>query len=396
MLASKRNMGFSGGPQQQRGIAVVIVTIGMVAMAAMAGLALDMGDVYINKTRLQNSLDASALSAAKELVLKPGDMAAATIRARGTFVLNQDEGNEQLITIAQTDVNVEFSDTLVPWVPNSGSNFVRVWVDTFSLQSFLISVIGITDKPVVASATAGPAKVSCPNLFPLMACGFQNPPEGGKANNWGYDVGDQVILKVHSGPCPDAPTPENPDPCNGPGNFNVLDVGSGASAVRAAICGQGEFECIEPGQTAQTEPGNMVGPVGQAINAMFGVHQGPVNEDNCPADGNTTEFFPADIPPFISDYRDGTHTDRRVVPVPIGVCTEDEGGKKVMTILDTMCFLITRQAETAGNTQLVYGEFLDPDQDSCIAPGHISPDPDPEAGGPVIIVLYKDQIMDDG
>ncbi len=390
-------------PEQQRGAAIVLVTIGMVAMLTMAGLALDMGEVYINKTRLQNALDAAALSAAKQLVINPGGTTEAVTKARDTFALNQDEGNEQLGSIAQTDVNVEFSDTLVPWSPNSGTNFVRVWVDTFSLDSYLISLIGISDKPVVASATAGPAKTQCPNVFPLMACGWdeEHPSgNGGSANNWGYTVGDLVVLKVHSGPCPDPPTPENPDPCNGPGNFNVLDVGSGASAVRAAICGQGEHQCIEEGQLAQTEPGNMVGPVGQAINAYFADWKGPVNPDNCPADGNIDEYFGAGSPP---NYHFGTYsmpgngaTGRRHVPIPIGKCTEDEGGKKIMEILDTMCFLITRKAETSGNTQFVYGEFSDPDEVACLAPGDLSPDPDPEAGGPVIIVLFKDQVMDDG
>ena len=91
-----------------------------------------------------------------------------------------------------------------------------------------------------------------------------------------------------------------------------------------------------------------------------------------------------------------TGNGRRVVPVPIGLCTEDQGGKKVMKILDTMCFLITQKAEKQGNTQLVHGEFTNPDAEACLAKGTLSPDPDPEAGGPVIIVLYKDQVMDDG
>lgn len=397
-LGSRSGVGLVRGPRQQRGIAVVVVTIGMVAMLAMAGLALDMGEVYINKTRLQNALDAAALSAAKELVLQPDNTVAATLKARETFVLNQDEGNEQLADIAQVEVQTEFSETLVPWTPNSGANFVRVWVDTFSLQSYLVSLVGIDDKPVVASATAGPAAGLCPNTFPLMACGWaaEDHENGGEENNWGYQDGDQVILKYHAGDCPEDPSEDNPDPCNGPGNFNIMDVGSGAAAVRAAICGDGNYDCIQQGDFVDTQPGNIVGPVGDAVNAMFADWHGAVTPENCPADDNTTQyFFDQGVPPFFDDYASVPNNGRRVVPIPVGRCIEDEAGKKEMEMLGTLCFLITQKATHEGITQLVHGEFLDVDEQACLARSHIAPDPD-VGGGPVIIVLYKDQIMDDG
>ena len=50
---------------KQRGIALPLVVIGMVAMLAMAGLALDSSHAYVNKTRMQNTADAAALTAAK-------------------------------------------------------------------------------------------------------------------------------------------------------------------------------------------------------------------------------------------------------------------------------------------------------------------------------------------
>lgn len=383
------------GPHRQRGISLVIVTIGMLAMLAVAGLALDMGDVYINKTRLQNALDAAALSAAQQLVLNSGDTGQATSAARGTFDLNKDEGNEELASIAAADVNVEFSDTLVPWVPNSGANFVRVSVNNFTLRSFLISVLGINQKTVVASATAGPAQAHCPTLFPLLACGDPSDDPGGDSV-WGYSPGDQVVLKTHAGECPEAPTEDNPDPCNGPGNFNVLDVGSGASAVRAAICGIGVHQCVQPGQVINSEPGNMVGPVGDAINAMFQDYSGGLSAESCPNwDTNITEYI-SGAAPYFDDYSNANPAPNqaRVIAVPVGVCTEDEGGKKIVQLLGQKCFLITRKATHSGNTQFVYGEFLG-DDDACLTASHISPDPS-STGGPVIIVLYKDQVMNDG
>ncbi len=387
-------------PKTQSGVVLVLTTVAMVALLGMAGLALDMGDVYVNKTRLQNALDASALSAAKELVVTAGDMAAATAVARNTFALNKDEGNEALAAIPNESVNVEFSANLVPWIPNSGASFVRVWVDigSFTRPSFLIQVLGIDSKPVAASATAGPEQASCSNLFPMLACGDAAAHDPSNNNYWGYTPGDQVILKIHAGGCPEPATPDNPDPCNGPGNFNVLDVGSGAAAVREALCGKGEHACAGAGHVADTEPGNMVGPVGQGLNTMFNVHQGGVKNDECPADTNITEYIPPDdTPPFFNaaHYLNASNpgNGRRVVPVPVGTCTE-VGGKKEVQILDTLCFLITRKAEQSGSTQYVYGEFLDPALD-CLTSGKSNPDPT-ATGGPVIIVLYKDPVARDG
>ncbi len=52
---------------RQGGILMVMVTIALVALIAMAGLAMDTGDLMLNKARLQNAVDAAALSGAKTL-----------------------------------------------------------------------------------------------------------------------------------------------------------------------------------------------------------------------------------------------------------------------------------------------------------------------------------------
>ena len=53
--------------QSQRGAVVVLVAVAMTALIMMAGLALDMGHAFLNKSRLQNTVDAAALAAAKRL-----------------------------------------------------------------------------------------------------------------------------------------------------------------------------------------------------------------------------------------------------------------------------------------------------------------------------------------
>ena len=53
--------------RRERGAALVLVVVGMLALLAMAGLAIDTAHVLLNKSRLQSALDAAALAAAKEI-----------------------------------------------------------------------------------------------------------------------------------------------------------------------------------------------------------------------------------------------------------------------------------------------------------------------------------------
>ena len=50
---------------RQRGVVMPIVVIGLLAMLAMVGLAIDSSHAFVNMTRLQNTADAAALAAAK-------------------------------------------------------------------------------------------------------------------------------------------------------------------------------------------------------------------------------------------------------------------------------------------------------------------------------------------
>ncbi|MGZ5055217.1 MAG: TadE/TadG family type IV pilus assembly protein, partial [Methylobacter sp.] len=96
----------------QRGAILPLVAIGMAALLAMGGLALDMGHGYLNKTRLQNVLDAAALSGAKTLD-QTTNTGMATTAAQTAFTMNANaSGNAELQNIAIGNVTIEFSDTL--------------------------------------------------------------------------------------------------------------------------------------------------------------------------------------------------------------------------------------------------------------------------------------------
>ena len=82
---------------KQRGIVVPIVVIGLLAILAVAGLALDGSHALGNKTRMQNTVDAAALAAAKVLDDTDGDTALATAAANNLFSINaSSSGNHEM------------------------------------------------------------------------------------------------------------------------------------------------------------------------------------------------------------------------------------------------------------------------------------------------------------
>ncbi len=104
------------GRSKQRGITLVVIAIAILAVVAMAGLAIDIGRLVGDKSRLQATVDVTALSAAKVLDTT-GSAAAATAAANSTFTTNialQTELAGSAGTMA-----VQFSNTLTPFVPGT-------------------------------------------------------------------------------------------------------------------------------------------------------------------------------------------------------------------------------------------------------------------------------------
>ncbi|BBN56859.1 hypothetical protein TRE132_49840 [Pseudomonas chlororaphis subsp. aurantiaca] len=67
MMSARIQQPLSAFPRQQRGAMLVLVVIALAAMLLMGALALDGGHMLVNKSRLQNAVDAAALSGAKTL-----------------------------------------------------------------------------------------------------------------------------------------------------------------------------------------------------------------------------------------------------------------------------------------------------------------------------------------
>jgi len=419
-----RKAGPDALPGNQRGAVLVLFVIAMLSILGIAGLALDGAHGMLNKTRLQNTVDAAALASAKALD-QTADEVVAEAAALATFGDNASAtGNNELensYVNNDISVDVEFSNTLNPFAPGTfPAMYVRVRAQGFRLPTWLTPVLGHTEMNIAASAVAGPSPTisnAC-NLVPLIVCGTP-PAEGGQPPYWGYQDGQPVVLKGASNQCPSI----------GPGNFQLARLGgSGADVVRENLAG-GFQGCFSEDDTVPTQPGNQVGPVFQGLNTRFNIYAGPLNgsQSEYPPDvvtqqtnppltyddggvqcstegdikqGNTVINDAADLDFNFDAYLDRVTTadydvmpapdsygayERRTMPVLIADCSGTNNGQSDLPVLGYGCFFLLQQAIQQGTDANIFGEFVE----ECAAQGQAGPAPT-VVPGPYIIQLYKD------
>jgi hypothetical protein len=380
----------------QRGSILVLATVGMVALLGMAGLALDMGHAYLMKTRLQNALDAAALSGAKTLD-ETADPVQAEIDARNTFSINAggDMNNAGL-----TLTLVEFSDILFDPAQALNPRYIRVTLTGYQQAMWFAQILpGVgNNKLVSATAVAGPSPklAEICDILPVMVCGDPNGDTDctdGACYGYSFDPTSttETVLKTGSGNTWDV----------GSGNYQLIRLGDskGGSDIRDNLAGSYE-NCLDTSQDIETEPGNTVGPVAQGLNTRFGIYQGPfqpsdkdIYKPDLVSDTHAPSYYYSE---YDSIYTSGGPFDhpagevhRRIVAVPIGDCSTTTNGQGTVPLLDTACFFLTRPAEQNGE-QRIYGQFVT----GCKA--HGTPGPIPANGpGPYIIQLYKDPDSED-
>lgn len=426
------------GSRRQQGAILVLAAVSLLALMGMAALALDGGHMMLNKTRLQNAVDAAALSAAKTLD-DDGSTTDAEQAAWNAFVLTANgTGNNEIadafgagvLADATPPANfvVDFADELFPaFACTEGCldpAFVRVTVTDVPLTPFFMVVLGLNDKNVAASAVSGPS----PNLshvcdvVPLMMCG--NPDVDPEDDDFfGYDQHGIHVLKIASGD----------ESAVGPGNFQLLAIGDpGANVLRENLAGSYEA-CLNAGEEADTKPGNNVGPVVQGLNVRIGEYSGPMGPEytadymtEYPVDptadlsyvdgeiraGNGTliESYTdlatayggsAEVPNYSYQYYDQEYSDngwaddgsgqyrRREITVPVGDCSSTINGSGEVHIWGFACFFLLQPVIQQGNNAQVFGQLFD----QCTNGGAFTMNP--TEFGPTKIVLYKNPDSND-
>ncbi len=402
---------------RQRGIAMPLVVVGLVAMLAIAGLALDSSHAFVNNTRMQNTTDAAALAAAK-VYDQNADILLSTAAAISVFGINTDgSGNFEMDSAydaGNISVVVQFSQTLNPFTSSGIGPYVRVIATGFNVLTSLSAVIGIASLPVSASAVAGPSPAidSACNIAPMVACA-----EDINAEYYGFEEHHLTVLKPSPGDHGDV----------GPGNYKLLRLDCpGGACIRDSIAGN-YAACATTDENVDTEPGVVAGPTSQGFNTRFGVYNGPISPLDYPPDVVTHEMVPpldthldpvtgedvitwgpaatvvttaADI--FGYDYDDyvsrtmaplhdypttGTPAGvewRRVLAMPVADCTGDQSGQATIEIKGFACYFMLQQIG-GGVDKNIFGQFVE----GCLSGGAPGPNPGP-GFGPYIIQLYKD------
>ena len=393
---------------RQQGVILPLVAIGLLAMLAIAGLALDSSHALANKTRLQNTVDAAALAAAKAYD-QSDDISVGDAAAFSLFGLNADAaGNHEMDAAYESggiNIVIQWSETLNPFVSTGIGPYVRVIATDFTLDATLSSVLGVTDIDIAATAVAGPSPTinSACNIAPMVVCAR----DADDPNLFGFEENGLEVLKSAAGD----------GSAIGPGNFQLIRIDCpGGDCVRNNLAGS-YSGCVGEGTTLETEPGNTVGPTVQGLNTRFGRYSGPVSAEDYPPDVVVTQPDPPlsydeenaqviqngtavdnetidygweqytqdvvnnylDYPPPVGVY------ERRVMALPIARCDGGSSGQTTLDVVGFGCYFMLQEVNQQGTEAQIFGQFLS----GCKAGG--APGPSPVSGpAPYIIQLYKD------
>jgi hypothetical protein len=427
-------------PRRQEGSVSVLMVFALAAMAMMAALALDGGHMLLNKTRLQNAVDAAALSGAKTLSQVTGGInSASTTRTAALNTLRQNAnatGNSELATAVGGNANfavVELASSVYGPFSYPGpadAKYVRVSVPSYNLTGFFWNFAqvfgsgGLGTKAVAAIATAGPSPTSPCDLAPLLVCGDPTKYNPGAGMFWGFQFGDLQALKTGS----DKSTEDD----IGPGNYQLLDFGSGGKDISDDMAGGGEV-CHNVGDEVKTAPGNKVGPTSQGLNTRFGIYDGSISASKYPPDLVTKASTPAITddgttgPKYdgqtvtsnkgdltaggnaILDYNDwrasvascvaGTGGDcksngvfeRRMLKIVVGDCTGKNTGTTLIRVLGFGCYFVVQPMDKGGKNSEIFGQFVK----ECEGDNVAGPSPSTDSG-PQIIQLYKTYLNGSG
>ncbi|KER70758.1 pilus assembly protein TadG [Burkholderia cepacia] len=216
---------------RQRGAVAIIVGLALAVMIGFVGLALDLGKLYVTRSELQNSADACALSAARDLT---GAISLSVAEADGiaaghlNFVFFQNKSVQ-----LSTNANVTFSDSLTNAFLTKNSvttpaniKYVQCTASLSNIAHWFIEVLNVLPGAKLANAatvsasaiaTVGGGQTTC--AIPVFVCRTTGSPS--------YNVGDWIT------------SPSGSSSTYGPGNFGwaALDGSTNETTLAGELSG---------------------------------------------------------------------------------------------------------------------------------------------------------------
>jgi hypothetical protein len=285
--------------RREGGAIAIIVALTLVVLIGFAGLVLDLGRLYVNKTELQNATDACALAAANELVCEPGlGTCLENAEAAGIFAAAQNKMDFQKNTVLIAAADIKFSKFIGPNSSylsrlagaDQAARFALCKASVDGIVPWFMGVLGIGAQSVTATAVAtlAPGQTSC-NAAPVGICsnGAAGPGFGRLPGDW--------ITSAYVVPAADSVSLS--------GDFRWIDFtsGGGASAIRAQLLGTSAVCGIKVGDTVKRLTGAPIGAL-SAWNTRFGIYaDGAGGESHSSAAPDKTGYaYPSSALPSIT------------------------------------------------------------------------------------------------
>ena len=276
----------SPGPRGQRGAVAVVVALSALVLFGFAGIAIDVGRLYINRTELQTAADACALAAAAELTCDPtgGTCPASFLlnaQAAGIYAAGKNKRDFQVNPVVIAAADVKFYTALAPNAnylsiaggASNNSRYVMCTASAGGIAPWFMGVFGTGAQTVTSAgvATRAPASSFC-NAAPIGIC----------AKPGGYVLGEWISGNFTSGGPGDDVT----------GGFKWVDFtpsGGGTNEARDQFVGGAGVCNIRVGDTVAL-PGVHQG-IKSAYNTRFGIYPNGANA-----------YTPATAPPDRTGY----------------------------------------------------------------------------------------------
>lgn len=402
-----------------KGSVLVLTALSLLVIMGMLGLAIDLGNAYVNKTRLQNALDAMVLSAAISLVNER--VANAVADAQNTFdeygLSSVDSTTDIDICFFNNYSDINANSPCDTPTPTATSRFVRGAMKpekSLSVVTTFASLIGFNETNIHASAVSGPLSLNnlC-TLIPIMACADMTTTDGtgtvvdpdcsDGVSCYGYNIGTTYTLKLT----------DWTDLNIGSGNFGLMDVGTGANAVCEAMASS--VSCRVLGDKADSETGVAAGPTA-CLNVRFDDYTNGRNAQYPPEthkpDTNITEYTTAatHFPTYLSNLPESpgnlasghaAERGRRVVHIPFVDCGDGHGhGGEELDVEGMGCFLVTKKVIEGGSDpdkHKVFTEFIGDEKSDplCEIGSKSLPNANASPFAPTRVVLFKDPVSGD-
>lgn len=242
----------------ERGVVILWIAFFMVFMLGFVALGIDVAKMMATRTELQNAADAAALAGASAVnpSLNPIaiDQDTALVRAQTTALQNKAFVNEPL------PVELQAGDVSYPTPTRVKVTVRREAGAGGEMITHVAQVLGIKSLAVTATATAEASLASsvCERIVPMTAI-----PPGNDPNFFRTGCGTSYNLMQGQGGSMS-------------GNFQGLSFpgcteggcagmpSTGSDTFRCLIA-NGYSCCVDMGQSVQTQPGQMNGPLRQGL-----------------------------------------------------------------------------------------------------------------------------------